>query len=357
MWKQGKLRQNKKRPLRIIDMLIRLSFTMLWLELKKGIKMKKLLLLITCSSLLFACSSSDDGGSTGATGGVTYTGVTTPASITPTNYDTLAGSAVNGSSGGQAIAVGALSNGSGGIDALSLSHALLQYGASGSNASVASGALQSFNQTINGADTGGSGTLVFVGQIDDVTQYGTLTVTYNQFDDGSGTVINGTQSQIIDASGITVTFTNLSIQDVSGTTTLGGTIKFAQTFASDGVTLVSDTITLDFTAQDTAGNQIKLVNFSVTSTYDTAGWVLTESVSGRFYDSAQGYLDITTTTPLVYSPAGALNPSSGGPIIATGANNTKVRITPIDATNVLVEADTTGDGNYDQSVTKAWSAL
>lgn len=322
--------------------------------------MKKLLVLISCAALLFGCSSGSDssgGSSTGSTG-VTYTGATTPAKITAANYDSLAGSAVKGSSGGQALAGGALTGGAR-IQALSLANTLLNVGGNAgvANVSVAAGALQTVNQTINGSDTGGSGTISVTGQVDSTTGFGTVTVAFNQFDDGSGTTINGSMTSVIAATGKSLTFNNVSIQDATGTFTMSGDIKVVETFAADGVTVVSDTVTMNFAAQDTTGKQVKLVNFSVTSTYDALGAVTSESYSGRFYDSGNGYLDITTTTPLVYSPAGATNPSSGGPIIATGANNTKVRITPISTTQVMVEADTTGDGNYDQSVTKAWSAL
>lgn len=313
--------------------------------------------------LLFACSSGGDGGSTtgsSTTSGVTYTGATTPAQITSTNADALAGSAVNGSSRGQTVAaLGALSNGSEGIHALDLVNTILNQSALVSaGSSVAVGAVQAINQTINGADSGGSGTATITGQVDNVTGYGSITMTFNQLNDGAGTTINGSLTFAIDATGTTITFTSLSIQDATGITTLGGSIGVVETLGgTNGTTVVSDVVTINFAAKDANGNQIKLENFRIASTYDSVGLLLTESISGRFYDSAQGYIDITTTSPLVYSPAGATNPSSGGPLIAVGANNTKMRLTPIDPTNVLIEADTTGDGNYDYSVQKAWSAL
>ena len=316
--------------------------------------MKKLLAMVACSILLFACSP--DGGST--TGGVTYTGVVTPAKITAANADTLASSAANGSSGGKAVAgFRTVSNGSVSIQALDLTNAILDHSLAPKRPSVAIGAVQTINQTFNGFDLGGSGTIVYTGQQDSVTGYGTLTVVFNQFNDGAGTTINGSETVTVDASGVSITFTRLTVQDATGTVSIGGNIKLTETLGADGFTVVSDVLTMNFAAQDTNGNQIKLENFRIASTYDSIGSQLTESISGRFYDSAQGYIDITTTTPLVYSPAGVVNPSSGGPIIAVGANNTKVRLTPIDANNVLVEADTTGDGNYDYSVQKAWSAL
>ena len=153
----------------------------------------------------------------------------------------------------------------------------------------------------------------------------------------------------ISATGSSLTFTTLSIQDVTGTTRMSGNINTV-------VSGLSETLTMNFVVEDATG-QAKLENFVLTTNSDGAGAIVSESVSGRFYDSVDGYIDISTTAPLVYSPAGSLNPSSGGPLIATGANNTKLRMTPVDALNVLIEADTTGDGNYDYSVQKAWSAL
>ncbi|MDX8387780.1 MAG: hypothetical protein R8M46_04495, partial [Ghiorsea sp.] len=295
----------------------------------------KLWVLVACSALLFGCGGSGGGsgssGSSAASGGVTYTGVTTPATITTANANSLASTAASGDAGGGAIAsFGAIKHTSTRIDYLSLAQTIVNQSelkVQSTSASIAVGAVQQVNQTVNATSLGGtSGTVLVVGSADDVAGYGTLTMTFNQFVDGAMTM-NGSITLASTASSSTMTFTNVTMVDVTGSFSLGGSIKVV-------ATPTSETVTMNFAASDSVGHQEKVENFVAITTLNGSGAVVDESVSGRVYDSVNGYLDITTTTPMVYLPAGSAYPSSGGPFVGVGAGNTSVRITPIDSTNV-----------------------
>ncbi len=310
---------------------------------------RKLGLAIVCSLTLYGCSSS--GGDT-ATGAVTYSGLTTPATITAANADGLASTAVNGSAAGATVAAGAINKNS--INTFGLAQTVLSQSdlVTADAASMpAAGAIQTISQTLNGADYGGSGSATVVGSIDNVTGYGSLTVTYNHFSDGySNTTFNGVMTLTNDATGKTISFSNITITDASGVFSMGGSVH-------SKITATGEILTMNIVASSSAGLAVKVENFVVITTTNALGQVVDESGSGRIYNSAEGYIDITTTSPLVYSPAGSIYPSSGGPVIATGSGGTIVKVTPVDAMSVLIEADTTGDGNFDYSKTTLWSTL
>ena len=315
------------------------------------LKIKTWLVTVLCAGLV-SCGGSTATDTSSGTAGVTYTGSTVPAKVTAANADSLAGTVATGSSGGVALAGTGVVSHSSRLNFVTLTEAMLTQSAAirnNVNSSVAVGVMQSLNQTVNGVDVGGSGSMSIVGSIDDVTSYGSFTMTMNQFNDGV-TTMNGVMTVEMSATGASLSFSNVTVVDATGSYAMDGNIKVV-------ATATGETITMNFAASDSTGLQVKLENFVMTTAYDVTGAVTSESMSGRIYDSVNGYLDITTTTAMVYSPAGVMYPSSGGPVTAVGDAGTKVRVTPIDATTALVEADTTGDGAFDYSNQVAWSAL
>jgi hypothetical protein len=84
-------------------------------------------------------------------------------------------------------------------------------------------------------------------------------------------------------------------------------------------------------------------------------------VSGRFYDSDYGYVDLETEESIIINE-GDDYPSSGVVVLTgelgTAGGATKARLTALSASLCQVEADTTGDGTYDyQSGEILWSEL
>ena len=69
------------------------------------------------------------------------------------------------------------------------------------------------------------------------------------------------------------------------------------------------------------------------------------AANGRFYDPEFGYVELSIEE-LIQINSTDRWPSSGA-MILTGAQGTKARLTFLNAAEFLVEADTDGDGAYD----------
>jgi hypothetical protein len=91
-----------------------------------------------------------------------------------------------------------------------------------------------------------------------------------------------------------------------------------------------------------AQKTLKFEAFRVACT--TNGDSTSATVTGRFYEPADGYVEFMTDAPLVLA-SGASNPSAGM-VTALGANRTKSRLTALTQTTCRIDADLNGDGDY-----------
>jgi hypothetical protein len=198
---------------------------------------------------------------------------------------------------------------------------------------------QSFN--INGSCGGNASYTI---QVNDATGQFSGNMTYNNYCSG-GVTINGstTYSGINNgSSGIrafTFTFTNLTMTIGSSSSTLNGSITY--TYISTGFTA-----TVDLQQRDNVtGKLFRIDNWNLSVTKTSS--YLQYSVSGRFYHSDYGYVEISTPTPfLIYT--GQIWPSQGV-MIVTGSNGTKCRLTVTSSTTYVVDVDEDGNGTYEWS--------
>ena len=194
--------------------------------------------------------------------------------------------------------------------------------------------------------------------------------------DGSGSFFLqfvGCQSEALTLTGtmtVTLFATNPTAPDI---TKIGLSIsKIVAVGGPTNVTIVGDvaivdnandqteTTTYNITTQDNVSSrQMRLVNVK-----DVVGPMTVNSVagfssqlSGRIYDSIDGYVDISSVNPMVFADANANFPSSGGPVILLGAANTRLRITPRGDTSVYLEGDFNGDGAYEAIANADWRTL
>lgn len=96
----------------------------------------------------------------------------------------------------------------------------------------------------------------------------------------------------------------------------------------------------------------KIENFTIALT-NGAGYV-DAALSGRYYDPQQGYVDITTTTPLRIN-ATDYWPSSG--VFHAAGNNDSAAFTALSNTTYQLDIDSNDDGTPDVTTTGAWSDL
>jgi len=86
------------------------------------------------------------------------------------------------------------------------------------------------------------------------------------------------------------------------------------------------------------------------------GYYAAFDISGRYYDHDDGY--VTMATPIAFAIMSYSSYPYTGQFIVYGRNGTKARITAINASYCVVDADTDGNGTYDwSSGMLLWSAL
>ena len=325
---------------------------------------------------LSACGGGGGGGTatssvTTASSATTYTGAVTQASVTNTNAKPLAGSVSGGSTATTSLAAAGVIHANTDNRVNAVVHlprlAAMSRDFVGSLAQLpVAGALQTINTTTQGP-LGGSVTLT--GQIDDVTGTGNATAVFTSYKDVGNVTIDGTLTMTITAfdtaqsmpTDMLLNFKAVTMVDNTGNITISGTIRDQITIAASREVMTANVIASD----NTAGTQEKLENFVVDQTYDSIFTPNSASMvmHGRVFHSAEGYVDVSTVAPLIVANLVTdAFPSSGGPLLLSGATGvasaTAVRVTPISTTNVLLEADTTGDGVYDYNAgTIAWTSL
>ena len=324
--------------------------------------------MILALALALAACGGGGGGSGGAAasgGNVTYTGATAPAVITSTNANALAGDVIGGNraTGTLAVtgAVAAASKGPRVVRAMSLISAKMNQvtKSAAAHPGIVSGAVTSVSQTINCTI---SGTASVSGSIDNVTGIGSLTFTFNRCREATGT-LNGSMTVAVNG------------YDVTNSVITDGSISFSAFTFSDGVTTVTmsgkltdrlnqvtstRTQTANFVAMDSAsGQQIKLQNFQLVTVLSPS-WVLPTSytlqISGRIYDSAYGYVDVRTTSPLVFVTMQDPYPSSGGPLVLSGSPPSQVTVQPVDATTAQIRG-VDANGNAFGPTNVLWANL
>ena len=130
------------------------------------------------------------------------------------------------------------------------------------------------------------------------------------------------------------------------------------TFVGD-YTVTPVKLTVDFLVLNSATGKVHWTNnvvFNITTTINGTVTSRDVTVTGRFYDSDNGYVDITTPTPLHF--VGMDTSPSSGVLLLTGANNTKIRLTALTNVTYRVEGDTIGSGTYNyNSGALNWTAM
>jgi hypothetical protein len=320
-------------------------------------RMVRLVVYASLMSLIFwftACS----GGSSSDSGisGLTYSGETSPATISEDNADTLAGSALDAGSSSSSFSLTGLAALSGpdpeanGSDrplllgiARTLEDAAGNVDFAAASAPNAAAALQGENGSLSGSCGGSASysisvdtnTGAFSGNFS-FSGYCADGMTLNGSASFSGIVNTGTET----LESFTFSFRSLTATSGTESVTMIGTIAISAS---------GSTITMNMTIQNnTTGWMFKVVNYQMVVTdygsYDEY------SISGRFFDQDYGYVDLETTeTIVVYS--GDEYPSSGKLTLygeyGTAGGRTSAVLTAINDTYCQVEVDGDGDGIYE----------
>ena len=337
-------------------------------------KHAQLYVLIISSFLALLAGCGGGGGGSGSSNTITYSGITTQAAITQTNGEEIATESYQNGGAGSALAktlsvvVTTDSPETRKPRLLTLTNildtTLNQISVKIVESNLVSADAMVSAVTVNENFPGScGGTVNYNLNVNEKSGSFSGTFNYNNYCEDNETV-NGSMdiSGIINlntlqfAGTLSITFNSFSIVDSSDSYVLKGNIttNYA-TINSDIFYQMEGSLTI----KDNNDDQTYLMeNFIMTIT-EGLGYedvVLT----GRFYDPDNGYVNLTTPTPMHYEGSNEF-PSSGA-MIATGANGTggnssTTTLTALSSTTYQIDIDEDGDGLIDSTDTGNWEDL
>lgn len=327
----------------------------LWLQ--SGILMMLILSLAACSG-----SSSGDARNSGVVDPASsYKGVTTQATVNPVNYEDLGLGGYGGSSFAAAIGNFPVSGKVAANTQIAterpvrhLAQVLKQAtrymdipgkGTLQKQEKSAAAAGKTTHRTVTHQVPGTGGGLVSYSlDINDSTGsfYGSLDF---QNYTSEGVAISGKADMLgmFDAtrqqvSRLTLSFRSLSIKEGIYSFTMVGTLSWGYNYAAASESLSINMVLVN----DSNLQTFWFNNYEITTIYGST--YQTQTVSGRYFDPVHGFVDFTTSTPLIIYN-GNVWPSQGG-LQFTGKSGTSLRLS-FSAAALLIEADTDGNGSPD----------
>jgi hypothetical protein len=301
----------------------------------------------TCSRLLVALAAAlflavlaacGGGGGGGGVETIEYTGVTTQATITNSNAEEMATDAyLGGEAGGQmggmfgAVGSGGQAPAPGHVAfAKMLAETVQNLDLSSSVPAVG----QTVSQTQQCAT---SGTITVTMTVNQTTGEFSGSYRFNNCVEGSQTM-NGSFSFSGDVNSMTMTFNALTVSGGGTSISFGGSMSMSN-MLSNPVTM-----TMNMRMRDNGTGAVFWVNnysVSITTGTDANGDYEDIDLSGRFYDPVHGFVDLTTSTPLLVYDVDEY--PTQGELRFDGLGATYARLVVIDNAQCQVFADTNGD--------------
>jgi len=329
--------------------------------------------LLAASLVLSSCGGGGGGGSTA------YNGPTTPATLTVANHQSFFNTVWNAS---QVAEEGGFHKPTPTAQAGMFSQLKQLINDAASPAPILGKITESVTNT--GA-LGGSRTVIFniLDQVDGTGALvldnngnpigvGTILATFNAYNN-TGVTFNGEMLVNVSAYDLvnkhlttgSASFTNLSADSASGGYQISGTVDSSMLPNFNGLFIIESLMfNLDGRDQST-GTNFRMQELSLFAIYDaTAPQCRTQlALGGTMMVAPFGAVTINTTTNLLYGPTSCdtAHPTSGGPLVLTGANGANgpatITMTPVDATNLTLAVDVDGDGTPEQSANQPWGAF
>ena len=313
------------------------------------------------SLFLVACGGGG-GGSSGVT--IAYSGNSNPVSISTTNAADLVLDVLGGDIGSKAIAP-LEQDPAAAVPGRTHLLQRLAHNIAGTlptkSLPSSTGVLKSLDSNVSDTVACATGNIGIRGTLSDSGR-GTLNVTYNgcllsgETMDGVVTVtVNSFDFTALGITDASMRFSNLSLRGTGYDLGMSGNILLQRDFSAN-----TETLTLDVVTQDNDSKaQTKTENYIVTTVYDDIFNPNQVSVtySGRLFDSTYGYMDVSTTTPLLYNLASLLYPGSGGPILITGALGSRIKVNVLSSNDITLYLDLDGDSSFESTRVLAWMDL
>jgi len=219
---------------------------------------------------------------------------------------------------------------------------------------------------------GNNGTMRMVGQIDNMTGTGTVTVTFGNCL-STGVTLNGQATMRIDAFDLgsfiitdsTTSFARLTLRASGLSLDAGGSLRDQVNIGTNTDTLTANLVQLD----NSTGLMTKTVNLVIVSVYNNIVFPtsFTATITGQVFDSVHGYVDVITPTVFVFGTLNQLFPNSGQMLLTgapAGAGNRRIQVTALlappaalPATLASLELDLDGDNTYEINARLKWTDL
>jgi uncharacterized repeat protein (TIGR01451 family) len=191
---------------------------------------------------------------------------------------------------------------------------------------------------------------------------GTVNVTFNNCGEG-GDFIAGTATLRIDAVlnrfgellpiDFTVSFGRLALRG-SVNLDIAGSVRAQIDVPTNKETITENSVVLDLNTGRMTKADIMFVD--IFSQLNNPFSPYTESINGRVFHSAHGFVDISTILPLAFTSATQDFPQSGQ-LLLTGSAGATVMITALSPTTVRLALDIDGVSGFERIVTLTWIDL
>lgn len=328
-----------------------------------------IVILFFISALGIGACGSGGGGGTSTPTEIIYTGKTDPVHITAEKANLLMANILNGPGNSASPkpsnaptasqVLPRLLSRSFIAEAASARRTILRSSQALMKTSFASAAPNPVNQT---EDCGSSGTVTITGSIND-DGTGTLKFHYVDCNEGDGFTINGDATFQIDAvdaaTGIildgTIRSTALRTEDAFSEVIFNGSIRSQVLLADQREILIVNGIFKD----SRSAKLFKFESVVIVLVFDNYlnPTRHTETITGRIYDSVEGYVNIATQFPLIFSNEGLDFPDDGGPLVIIGAENSRARLIVVSASKARIEVDADGDSVFETAAFYSWTNL
>ena len=314
------------------------------------------------AGILAACGGGGGGGGNSAGGAsgptpLVYAGKTTPAVISATNAAELTANIVGGAGTSSAFSGVAPVPEGGGVT--ELDRRLIR--AIRARASVPKPASRQLtSEPVNQTDfcDDNTGTVRTTG---DVSQSGPGTLNFVWTNcltgdtrlDGSASVTVRIFDQVFGILDGTFNFVRVTLTSPAASGTVSGELLLQVDPAANKETTTSNLITLDSNGRMTKADNLVVVDvFDDISATDSR---FAETMTGRLFDSIEGFVDIATDTPLVFDTQTQLF-ASAGQVVLTGVTS-HARAFAVSFTVVRLDLDLDGDNTYEGTAFLRWTEL
>ena len=308
----------------------------------------------------------DGDGGAGQDSPLRYSGSTTAAIVTTTNAAKLTADVLGG--GDTAAALGT-------VGGVSVAHAARGVGGTGGIADIGRLVSRSMRRTPLKSALEDAKAAAIPLDLTEPCDSGSVRVSGTLADNGTGTVsasynsctvngdtLNGAATIRIDAFNLalampidfTVTFPRMTFLAAGFAGDVGGTFRSQTSLPTN-----SETVVLNIVALDRASGRMTmtqdLVIFSQYSNVLSPS-SFSESITGRSFDSIDGFVDVATPQPLYFGTATQEFPE-GGQAVLTGAGAAAIRVTPVSPTSLVLGLDLDGNGTAEQTAQLKWTDL